>query len=267
MTFGLRHLLSAALLHALLIALLAGGVQCSRPPVKPPVITAVIYNPEKPPAAAPKRDRAAEQEQLKQKVEEQKQKREAEQKRAEDQQRKQAEEKARLVEEKKRKDADARKLAEQQKAAADKKAAAEAKKKEEQDEKRERDAAAKRELQRQIEMEEALQREGLERDAQREQDANAASAREAALNAWIVALREDIERNWTKPLSAPDQFACALRVQLLPDGSVTSAKIARSCGNAALDKSVEDAVYRASPLPKPADPAVFQRELIINYEP
>lgn len=266
MTFSLRHIVAAALLHALLFALLVGGVQCSRPPVKPPVITAVIYNPEKPPAAAKKVDKAAEQEKLKQKVEEQKQKREAEQKRVEEQKRKQAEEKVRLADEKKRKDLEAKKLAEK-KAADEKQKAAEDRKRKEAEQKRERDEAVKRDLQRQLEMEEALAREGLEREAQREQDANAASAREAALNAWIVAMRDDISRNWVKPLSAPDEFKCRINVQLLPDGTVTSARILTSCGNAALDKSVQDAVFRASPLPKPADPSVFQRDLNINYEP
>lgn len=265
MTFGTRHLLAAALLHLLLFALLAGGVQCTRQPEKPPVITAVVFNPDQPPAAAPRPDRRAEQERLKKELEKQKQKREDEQKQKELVQKKQEQEKVRLAEDQKRKLA--QKKLDEQKAAQEKKAADEERRKKEKDEQREKDEAAKRDLQRQLEMEEALQREGLERDAQREQDANAASAREAALNAWIVALTDDIQRNWVKPLSAPDEFRCKLNVQMLPDGSVTSARIVTSCGNAALDKSVQDAVYRASPLPKPKDPSVFQRDLIINYEP
>lgn len=264
MTFGLRHLVSAALLHVLLFALLAGGVQCSRQPEKPPVITAVIYNPDKPPAAAQK-NRKAEQERIRKELEKQKQKRDDEQKQKDLQRQKQEQEKLRLADEKKK--LTEKKKLEEQKATADRKAAENEKKKKEREEQREKEEAAKRELQRQLEMEEALRREGLEREAQQEQEANAASAREAATNAWILALTEDIERNWVKPLSAPEQFKCQLRVQMLPDGSVTSARIAKSCGNAALDKSVEDAVFRASPLPKPKDPSVFQRDLIINYEP
>jgi len=41
----------------------------------------------------------------------------------------------------------------------------------------------------------------------------------------------------------------------------------QTCGSSALDKSVEDAAYRSSPMPKPSDPSVFDRDLIIHFSP
>jgi hypothetical protein len=34
-----------------------------------------------------------------------------------------------------------------------------------------------------------------------------------------------------------------------------------------LDQAVADAVQRSSPLPRPADPSVFDRDLTINFTP
>jgi len=70
-----------------------------------------------------------------------------------------------------------------------------------------------------------------------------------------------------RPPSAVGDFECRVRMQLLPDGTVTNARIEKSCGSPQLDRSVEDAVYRASPLPKPADPSVFDRDLTIRFVP
>ena len=45
------------------------------------------------------------------------------------------------------------------------------------------------------------------------------------------------------------------------------AEIRTSSGNVAFDRSVEDAVLRASPLPAPKDPALFDRHIVITFEP
>ena len=56
MTFRLRHLLAALALHLALLAVLAGGVQCSVKPVKPPVITGVLLDPSRQETARRKRE-------------------------------------------------------------------------------------------------------------------------------------------------------------------------------------------------------------------
>jgi colicin import membrane protein len=41
----------------------------------------------------------------------------------------------------------------------------------------------------------------------------------------------------------------------------------RSSGNKAYDEAVERAIIGASPLPKPDDPSVFQRQLELRFRP
>ena len=44
-------------------------------------------------------------------------------------------------------------------------------------------------------------------------------------------------------------------------------RIGRGNGDDSVRQSIEAAVYRASPLPQPSDPALFERILVINFEP
>jgi colicin import membrane protein len=52
-----------------------------------------------------------------------------------------------------------------------------------------------------------------------------------------------------------------------PGGTVTQVKIAECNGDQAVRESIEAAVYRASPLPPPPDPSLFDRNLKINFKP
>ena len=56
-------------------------------------------------------------------------------------------------------------------------------------------------------------------------------------------------------------------VAQLPSGEVLSAKLRKSSGNQALDEAIERAIFSASPLPKPADMSLFQRDLILKFRP
>ena len=53
----------------------------------------------------------------------------------------------------------------------------------------------------------------------------------------------------------------------LPTGEVLEVKLRRSSGNPSLDAAIERAILKSSPLPKPDDPALFQRTLEIKYKP
>jgi len=61
-----------------------------------------------------------------------------------------------------------------------------------------------------------------------------------------------------------------VRVRLLPGGEVMpgSVRVLRSSGNGAFDRSVESAVYKASPLPVPSG-GLFEsfRDLRLEFEP
>lgn len=53
----------------------------------------------------------------------------------------------------------------------------------------------------------------------------------------------------------------------LPSGDVISVKIRKSSGSKALDEAIERAILKSSPLPKPDQPELFDRELKIPYKP
>jgi colicin import membrane protein len=48
---------------------------------------------------------------------------------------------------------------------------------------------------------------------------------------------------------------------------VTQVTIGECNGDQAVRESIERAVYRASPLPPPPDPSLFDRNLRINFKP
>src|SRR5436853_214715 len=60
---------------------------------------------------------------------------------------------------------------------------------------------------------------------------------------------------------------CVLNVTQVPGGEVTQVSIGECNGDQAVRESIEAAVYRASPLPPPPDPALFDRNLKINFKP
>ena len=85
---------------------------------------------------------------------------------------------------------------------------------------------------------------------------------------WRASIVARIQRAWIKPPSAQAGIECIVRVTQVPGGEVTGVQV-DSCtgGDAALRQSVQDAVYRASPLPSPPNPALFDRNLILTFKP
>jgi colicin import membrane protein len=53
----------------------------------------------------------------------------------------------------------------------------------------------------------------------------------------------------------------------LPSGDVMSAQVASCNGDDAVRRSIERAVMQASPLPKPPNPALFERNLRVTFRP
>jgi colicin import membrane protein len=50
-------------------------------------------------------------------------------------------------------------------------------------------------------------------------------------------------------------------------GTVLNVRLGACNGDAAVRESITNAVFRASPLPAPADPRAFQRDLEIVFRP
>ncbi len=70
-----------------------------------------------------------------------------------------------------------------------------------------------------------------------------------------------VRRNWLRPSGTTDDFQCTVLVHQMPTGDVLDVLIEKSCGSPVLDRSVENAVRKSSPLPPPPVPEVWDREI------
>jgi colicin import membrane protein len=84
---------------------------------------------------------------------------------------------------------------------------------------------------------------------------------------YIARLSSKIQNAWIKPPSARAGLDCVVNITQIAGGEVTSAHVSQCNGDAAARQSIENAVYRASPLPAPPDPALFERNLVIHFHP
>jgi len=87
------------------------------------------------------------------------------------------------------------------------------------------------------------------------------------LDRYIFAITRRIQQAWVPPASAAPGLKCVVQVRQVPGGQVVGVTITSCNGDAAVQRSIEAAVYRASPLPEPDNPALFDRNLRITFEP
>ena len=159
----------------------------------------------------------------------------------------------------------------QRKADAEKKRQEEAKSKAEAEKKRQEEAKRKAEAERKRQEDEA--RKAAEQEMQArlaaEQDRMATqrrSAMQSMINEYVLYIQEKVQRSWIRPPSSGAELSCTVEVRLIPSGEVIDAQIVRSSGNAAFDRSVEAAVFKASPLPVPPDPEVMEQFRSLRFE-
>lgn len=164
-----------------------------------------------------------------------------------------------------KKDAD---TARKQAADLKKKRAAEKKKKAALKKKQLQQKQAAAEKRRQAEAREELLK-ALERE-ERERNNQATEAKAlSAMSEFEGLIRQRVTRNWNKPTGVPAGLSCLVRVRLASGGEVLGVSVVKTSGNALFDRSVENAVYKAAPLPVPDDPELFKyvREININFDP
>jgi len=218
-----------------------------------------------------------------QKQAELKKKKEAEKKRkAEQEKKKQAEAKRKKIEaDKKRKQAELKKKQE-----AEKKKQAELKKKQEAEKKRlaelekKRKAEAER-LKKLEEQRKAEEQRRAEEDLIRQQqiakeEAAMNAVRQRALQAELehfkALIADRIKNKWFRPTNWRAGTSCPVTVRLVPGAGtaqVIDVRLVSSCGNPLFDRSVENAVYSASPLPISTAPELIDqfREMTFNFKP
>jgi colicin import membrane protein len=100
-----------------------------------------------------------------------------------------------------------------------------------------------------------------------EEERLAAAADSGALAEYVGLIRQKVERNWVPPGSARPGLECEVIVNQLPGGQVGDVRLGRCNGDDAVRRSIEAAVRRSDPLPLPADPALFERNLRFTFKP
>ena len=132
---------------------------------------------------------------------------------------------------------------------------------------REREAEAERQRQeaavarQRAEMESELQQAlALEEDRRRAEEAG-------YLDEYIRLIENRIQQSWIPPASAMAGLECVVNVTQIPSGDVVDVRVGRCNGDDAVIRSIEAAVLRASPLPRPAIASLFERNLEVVFNP
>lgn len=116
---------------------------------------------------------------------------------------------------------------------------------------------------------EAVQKEVARKKLEAEGIAKAEQDREATIS-FGDAIRRKVIQNWRKPPTATQGMSCKISVKLLPSGDVMAASVTRSSGDEVFDRSAENAVRKASPLPVPKDRKLFNKtfkSFNFNFKP
>ncbi|MFQ5635917.1 MAG: cell envelope integrity protein TolA, partial [Gammaproteobacteria bacterium] len=111
-----------------------------------------------------------------------------------------------------------------------------------------------------------------ERQAQFRRELEAEEQRLAAITSgkqvqYLALIRNRVGRNWVRPASAKAGVECVVHVTQIPGGEVVNVRVGRCNGDAGVVRSIIAAVRKASPLPPPTDPTLFDRNLRFTFKP
>ncbi len=105
-------------------------------------------------------------------------------------------------------------------------------------------------------------------EAAKQQAAQAAqTARSKAAASYVDKIRSKIRGNIVLPPSLTGNPVAVFKVVQLPTGEIISHRLVKPSGNAGYDAAVERAILKSSPLPKPDDSSLFERELNLTFCP
>lgn len=128
---------------------------------------------------------------------------------------------------------------------------------------------ARREAERRRREDEQRLKEMLQAEERQRREAERTARAMAVADEYKVLIRQKVSRNWARPAGTGTGVQCLVRVRLAAGGEVLNARVVRSCGSPLFDRSVENAVYKASPLPVPGEPELFDyfREIEFLFNP
>ena len=104
-------------------------------------------------------------------------------------------------------------------------------------------------------------------DAVAEEDARLQAMNSNEMAAYQFALQQKVLRNWARPASARAGLDCLVQVRQSATGEVISANVVSCNGDEATRRSIEAAVYKASPLPLPENAVLFDPNLRFRFIP
>ncbi len=94
------------------------------------------------------------------------------------------------------------------------------------------------------------------------------NAEEAGLlDLYKAMIKQKVRRNWIRPPGAAAGVECTVNISQIPGGEVINVRIAECNADEATRRSIEAAVFKASPLPEPPDPNLFERNIIFIFKP
>jgi colicin import membrane protein len=120
--------------------------------------------------------------------------------------------------------------------------------------------------QRKVEQERSQREADLRSQLQSEEHLDAARS-SGAMAQYQALIAARIERAWIRPPSAHSGISCQVHITQVPGGDITAVAVGRCNGDDSVKQSIETAAYRASPLPAPSDPALFDRDVVVTFAP
>jgi len=84
---------------------------------------------------------------------------------------------------------------------------------------------------------------------------------------YLSLIQARISRAWVRPASAQPGVKCTVHLTQIPGGEITHVAVEGCNGDEAVRQSVQTAAYRASPLPAPPDPALFDPNITVTFAP
>jgi colicin import membrane protein len=122
---------------------------------------------------------------------------------------------------------------------------------------RRRDDEEERALQKQLAAEDERLRAEQQHQRQMQQE----------IDKYRLLIQQAIENRWIQPADWKRGTSCVVEVRLVPGaggGQVLDARVVRTCGSPLFNKSVETAVFGASPLPLPRDSTMWNEFRVLN---
>lgn len=118
----------------------------------------------------------------------------------------------------------------------------------------------------QIQAKQAAIQKAMQQQILAEQRLMAARAQQlqGEVDKYKAQILQAISQYWIAPPNLPQGIMCKLLVHVAPGGTVISVDMLESSGNFALDRSAKTAVLKASPLPVPKNPDLFDNFRVIR---